>query len=93
VVNRGLQLFTWFDPASVQIKTSQVAPTIAINNAVRIQHRYNLEDEVIPQNLSIQTWPNQIVQHALHHPASTSFAWMDPRRDDDTLALLDRLCI
>ncbi len=53
VVDRWLQLFTWLDPTSVQIKACQVAPAIAIDDAVRIQHRYDLENEVIPQNLSI----------------------------------------
>jgi len=53
VVDRWLQLFTWLDPASVQIKACQIASAIAIDDAVRIKHRYDLENEVIPQNFSI----------------------------------------
>jgi phosphoglycerate-specific signal transduction histidine kinase len=36
VVDRWLQLFTRLNPTSVQIKAGQVAPAIAIDDAVRI---------------------------------------------------------
>ena len=47
VVNGWLNLFRGLYPAPIQIESSQIAPRIAVNNAINIQHGDDLKDEII----------------------------------------------
>ena len=48
MVNCRMSLFDWIYPLSIQVHQTQIASVVTNNNSVRIQHRYNFEDKVLP---------------------------------------------
>ena len=51
VINRWMQFLMRYLPSSVQVATSKGAPVVPINNAVRIQHRDDFENELLSEQL------------------------------------------
>ena len=47
VVDRRVQHFGRRFPATVKVAASQGAAIVAVNDAIRVQHRYHLEDKVL----------------------------------------------
>jgi len=93
VVDRRLNFLAWFNPTAIQIETRQITPRVTINNAINVEHRDDLKNKVISQDLSIQWWPRQIVQNAFHHPTSACLTWMHSRWNHNAFTLLDLLSI
>ncbi len=69
VENRWMQFFIWCNPDPVQIHASNIASGISVDDTIWVQHGYNLEYEGIAQHSCSQGWPQQIVDHSLHHEA------------------------
>jgi hypothetical protein len=89
VINGWLHLTRGVNPAPVQVDSGKVASGVAVDDPVGVEHGHHLEDEVVSQDLGVQTWPCEVVEDTLHHPAGTGLARMDPRRDADALPILD----
>ena len=53
--------------------------------------RDEFEDEVISEDLGIERGADEVVDDPLHHVRGVGLARVDARRDDDPLALSDRL--
>ena len=47
-----------------------------VNHSVWIQHGHDLKYKIISENFSIESGASEIVNDALHHPASPGLAWM-----------------
>lgn len=88
MVDGGVQLLGWVDPLAVEVHTSQVASVVAIHNTIDIQHRDDLEDEVLPQDTCLRRITCQEVYDVLHHVAGHGLARVHPRCYHDTLLLL-----
>lgn len=50
VVDGRVQLLVGVDPLPVQVHQTQVAPVVAHNHSVGVQHGHYLKDEVLPQH-------------------------------------------
>lgn len=74
VIDAWVELLVWFNPLSVKIDASQVAPCVSIDDPVRVEHGNDLEDKVVPQDSSPEAWPHQIIDNALDHKRSASLA-------------------
>lgn len=60
VVDRRLKCFRWKFPAPVEVATSQWTSVIAVDNTVRVKHRYNLEYEVLTEKACLHVvWIGQ----------------------------------
>ena len=79
------------DPASVEIYAGQVASRVAVDDAIWVEHRNDLENKVVPEYLGVQRWTSQIVENALHHPTCAGFTRMHSRRNTYALSVLDAL--
>ncbi len=55
-------------PNTVEVDAGQVATSRTVDNAVRVEHRNDLEDEVVSENLRIQRRTSQVIKYALHYP-------------------------
>lgn len=51
VVDGRVQLLVGVDPLAVQVHLGQVASVVANDDAVDVEHRHYLEEEVLPQDL------------------------------------------
>ena len=51
MVNRRRCVFGWFLPHSIGINSSQFRSCIAVNDSIRIDHRYDLEDVIIVKSV------------------------------------------
>jgi NDP-sugar pyrophosphorylase family protein len=58
-------------PNTVQVRTCQIATSRPIDNSVRVEHRNNLEDEIVAENFSIKRGASEVVQDSLHYPRSS----------------------
>lgn len=67
VVNGGMELLVGIDPLAIQIYQTEIAPVVADNDAVRIQHRHYLEDEVLPQYFGDVGVAQQVLDDVLDH--------------------------
>ena len=52
-------------PFTIEIITRNVRPVVAVNDSIRIKHRDNFEDEVLPQFSSLVTVRNQELDDAV----------------------------
>ena len=73
---------------AVQIATRKRTTVVAVDYTVRIEHGNDFKHEVIPKDLGVQAWPNEVVDDALHHPTGIRFAWVHSRRYDYALSQL-----
>jgi len=48
-------------PDTVEIDTSKVASSRAVDNTIRVKHRYNFKNEVVSEDLGIERRPSQII--------------------------------
>ena len=68
VVNSGVKNFRRIRPAAIQISSYHVASIVADDDTIWIQHRYNLEYEILPQKLCFLVLRmRQEIQHTSHH--------------------------
>jgi hypothetical protein len=77
VVDRGLKFFAWFDPTSIEVKSSKVAPAVSIHDTVDVQHWNQLEHKIVSQNFGVQRRSCQVIHDSFHHPACACLTRMD----------------
>jgi hypothetical protein len=53
MIIRRVELGAATNPLSVQVRTQQGAAVVANNDAVRVQHGYNFENESVSQKLGL----------------------------------------
>ena len=71
-------------PAAVKVLPDQTAAVVSVNHSVRIKHRNDLKNKVVPQHLSFRCLASQVVYNAFHAPTATSLAGVHARRDKDS---------
>lgn len=77
-------------PPAIEITPCQRTPIVTVNNSVRIQHRYYLENEIFSEKPSLHVVRvSDELDNAAHHPGAHSFPWMDPCWNHNALALPD----
>mmetsp|Transcript_73066 Transcript_73066/g.161638 ORF Transcript_73066/g.161638 Transcript_73066/m.161638 type:complete len:296 (-) Transcript_73066:884-1771(-) len=79
--DRRVQLPTGVAPQAVQVLPGQGATVVSNDDAVRVQHGYDLEDEVVAQDPGVQGGAGEVVQHALHNPGGIGLPRMHPGSD------------
>ena len=88
VINGGMQDLTWIDPPSVEVDSKKGGSIISIDNAIRVKHRDDLENVVLPQDLRLPVVTSQEFDDAFHDIAGVGFSWVDSSRDDNGFLLL-----
>lgn len=71
-------------PATVKVLPDQTTAIVSVNHAVRVQHRNDLENKVVPQHLGFRCLASQVVYYAFHAPATTCLAGVHASRDKDS---------
>ena len=61
----------------------QRAAVVADDDAVRVQHGHDLEDEGAAQELGVVVIADEKVDDAVHEPGGVRLARVHPRRQDD----------
>lgn len=88
VIYSGLELLGGEFPTSVQVTASQRAPVVAVDDAVGVKHRDNLEYKVLSQQHSLLVIRvSQEEQDASHHPGAHGLAGMHSRGNYHALLL------
>lgn len=85
---RRVQFFVWVDPLSIQVHHTQIAAIVPHNNPVRIEHRHDLEDEVLAEYLGDVGIAEQKFDYVLDNIGSHGFPWVYSRSQKNTLLLL-----
>lgn len=70
------------NPLPIQIRPKQITPVIPINHPIDIQHRYDLENEVLPQHPRRRMITQQIIDDVFDQMAHHSLAWVDARCEE-----------
>lgn len=91
MVHCRVKLSRRINPASVQVNSGQIAPRTAIDDTINVEHRNDLENEVVAEDLCLQERSCQVINDTLHHPAGTCLSRMNTRRYYNTFARLDSL--
>ncbi len=47
VVDFGVKVFGWIFPFFVKVVSTDIGAVVAVNDTIRVDHGYNLEDEVL----------------------------------------------
>jgi hypothetical protein len=76
-------------PNTVEVDTGQVATSRTIDNAVGVEHRNDLEDEIVSENLRVQGRPSQVIQYALHYPRGGRLARVHTRGYNHALTVFN----
>ena len=93
VINGGMNLSLGVVPDSVEIHSCQVAASAPINDAIWVEHRDNLEHEVVSEDLGIKGGTREIVDDSLHYPGGSALSGVHARCYYDTLSVFDGLGI
>ena len=72
-------------PLPVKVCSCQIASVVSDYDSVNVQHRDDLKDEVVSQNLGQHAISKQKVYYVLDDVTYHSFSWMHPRGDDNSL--------
>lgn len=54
---------------------------LAVDDTIWVEHGYDLEDEVFPQEPSHRVTADQELQGTLHHPTGIALSWMNSSGD------------
>ncbi len=80
IINARMKNFWWCFPPPIQVTTSQWASVVPIDYTIRIQHRNNFEDKILPKSLSFFIiFIREIVYDTFHHPWAHWFTRMHTR--------------
>ena len=87
-------------PSSIKVTTGQRTPIVSINDTIRIKHRNDFEDKILPQIFSFnRIWVYKKIEGSFHHPRAHRFTWMYSSCQNYTLSfwhvlriLLGRYC-
>ena len=71
VVDSRVNLTLRVIPNTVQVRTCQITTSRAVDHSIRVEHRHNLEDEIVAENFSIKRGASEVVQDSLHYPRSS----------------------
>ena len=52
VEDRWVELFVWLDPLTIQVDTSKVAPSVTVDDAIRVKHGDDLKYKVVTEYAS-----------------------------------------
>lgn len=88
MIHSRVQGFTGEFPSTVQITTSKTASVVPVNNAVRVKHRYDLEDKFVSKIVGGGIVTDEEVDQPLNFPRGVRLSRVNPPRDDDSLLLL-----
>ena len=91
IVDYRMHLFCWLLPLPIEILSHKRASRIPKYNPIRINHRYNLNYEVISKNSGFNTWSDKIINYTFHHIRRPRLSRMDPSTKYDSLLLLHLL--
>jgi len=78
---------------SVEVLAGQRVSGVAHNDSVRIQHRHQLENELVPQPLGHRSVSRDEVHQTLHHPRGRSLTGMHTSRHHNRLLSLFKIRI
>ena len=79
VPDGGVRAFVRFRPHAVQIRPGERTPIVAVDDAVGVEHRHNLEHEVVAQHFRVQRVPGEKIYRAFHHPRAVRLAGVHAR--------------
>lgn len=86
-VHGWVEKFWGIFPLSIEVTASKGTSIVTVDHTVRVQHRNNLEYEIVSQKLRLFIFGiRQKEQQTTHHPATYSFAGMHPCRYHNSLA-------
>ena len=84
VVNRRMEELVRCFPPSVEITARKRTSVVTIDDSIRIEHGYNLEDKLFSEHLCFFIFAIcKKEQHSSHHPGSHHLSGMDPCGDDN----------
>ena len=63
--------------------TSKRASIVTVDDTIRVEHRNDLEYEVVPEGLRFRRIADQELDDALHHPTRIGLTWVHTRRYED----------
>jgi hypothetical protein len=76
VVDSRMQELGWLVPPSVEVHPQGVASVIPSNHSVRVQHRNNLEDELLSEELGLFGLGQDEIDEALNQKRRVTLAWV-----------------
>lgn len=79
----GTLLHARRNPLPIQVEARKRRSVVAHDDSVWIQHRDDLEHEVVSQVLGIVVVGNQELQYSLYYVRGVAFSRVDSRRDDN----------
>lgn len=84
IVHRRMHCLAWLGPLPIEVARGKRASVITVYHAVDVQHRNNIELEMVFQIfhkdfLLVSRRIKQAVDQAVHHPGRASFPWMHSR--------------
>ncbi len=71
-------LFVWISVLTVKIPSWQPCPVISQSNAIRVYHRYDLEDDMFSKKLSHFGITTNKIQETFNHIRPIGLTWMRP---------------
>lgn len=77
-------------PGSIQVDARERAPVVAVDDAVRVNHGDDLEDEAISELPSRLRGPGKMPEEPAHHPRGVRFTGVDPRCQKHSFPLARR---
>ena len=69
-------LHAWCDPLSIQVKATQRCPIVTHNDTIWVEHRDDLEHEIVPQVLGDLVIRNEELQDTFHDEGRITLTWM-----------------
>lgn len=73
---------------TVQIASRERAPVVSVDDAVGVEHWYYLEDEVVSEDLGVESGADEVVYDAFHHPTGVRLSRVDSRGNHNALTQL-----
>jgi hypothetical protein len=75
-------------PASVEIKTKQISTVVSCDNAIRVDHRHDLDLVVLTQILALFIFGQKEIDESFTHEGARSLPWMLSSNDQNQRFIL-----
>lgn len=85
VVDGRMQELGWLVPPSVEVDPQNIASVVPSYNSVRVQHRDNLEDELLSEELGLFSLGQDEIDETLNHKRGVTLSWMHTAREKNHL--------
>lgn len=85
MVNQGVQIFIGVLPSPIRIIAHDLAPGIAVDDPIGVDHGHHLDDHIASQILGEPAFASHKRQHALDHIAGGNLPGMLPRQHPNDL--------